>query len=95
LLTLTGTASAQSLGSDERTVSAIERQLFILGEAAKQLPEALRRANPHVEWRAIKGFRDVLAHTYWKIDPEVLWNTVVADVPVLEAQLRVLAGEDS
>ena len=40
------------------------------------------------------GFRDVLAHSYWKIDPDVLWNTVVHDVPELEAQLRALLSSE-
>ena len=87
-------ATPGSLRADERTVAAVERQLFILGEAAKQLPPEVRDRNPHVEWRAMMGFRDVLAHSYWKIDPDVLWNTVVHDVPELEAQLRALLSSE-
>jgi uncharacterized protein with HEPN domain len=53
-----------SLAGDAKTVAAIERELFILCEAVKQLPPRFREQHREVEWRQIAGFRDVLAHTY-------------------------------
>jgi uncharacterized protein with HEPN domain len=80
-----------SLAEDAKTVAAIERELFILGEAVKQLPPRFRDRHRDIEWRQIAGFRDVLAHTYWRIDPDVLWQTVTEDVPTLREQLATLA----
>ncbi|MBM4378382.1 MAG: DUF86 domain-containing protein [Deltaproteobacteria bacterium] len=54
--------TAEFLRDDERTLAAVERQLFILGEVAKQLPSEVRARHPQVEWRAIMGFPDVVAH---------------------------------
>jgi uncharacterized protein with HEPN domain len=79
-----------SLSRDAKTVAAIERELFIIGEAVKQLPSAFRERHREIEWRQIAGFRDVLAHTYWRIDPETLWQTVAEDVPRLREQLGSL-----
>ncbi len=80
-----------SLSGDAKTVAAIERELFILGEAVKQLPPRFRDQHRDIEWRQIAGFRDVLAHTYWRIDPAILWQTVTEDVPRLRQQLATLS----
>jgi uncharacterized protein with HEPN domain len=80
-----------SLALDAKTVAAIERELFIIGEAVKQLPASFRERHREIEWRQIAGFRDVLAHTYWRIDPDILWQTVSEDVPRLREQLASLS----
>jgi uncharacterized protein with HEPN domain len=50
--------------ADERTYDAVLRNLEVLGEAAKRVPEATRQQIPEVPWRAVAGFRDFVAHVY-------------------------------
>ena len=73
--------------ADEKTRAAVEWHLFVTGEAAKHLPESERQLYPNVEWRKIAGLRDVLAHGYFAIDDEILWDVVKNKVPVLLAQV--------
>ena len=61
---------------DRRTYDATVRNLEILGEAAKGIPEGIRTHHPHVPWREISGLRDVLSHAYFGIDEDVLWDIV-------------------
>lgn len=68
-------------------IAAVERQLFIAGEAAAQLPESVRQLAPVVPWRGLIGMRNVLAHGSWKSDEETLWDTVTNELPVLIAEL--------
>jgi len=62
---------------------AVVRNLEIIGEAVKHLPEELRAAMPEVEWRKAAGLRDMLAHAYFGIDDDILWNVIRDKLPGL------------
>ena len=62
--------------ADERTFDAVVRNLEIIGEAAKNVPEEVRQSYPEIEWRKIAGLRDILSHTYFKISEAILWDVV-------------------
>jgi uncharacterized protein with HEPN domain len=68
-------------GSDAKTQSAVERQLLILSEAAKLLAEAAETQCPNHDWRGLRGMGDVLRHAYHRVDDEVVWNTIITDLP--------------
>lgn len=46
---------------------AVERQLLVIGEAAKRISEDLKNAHPEIPWRAIVAQRNLLAHEYGEI----------------------------
>ena len=52
-----------------------------IGEAVSRLPEALIADNPQIRFRAMKGARNLVAHNYGIIDPEIVWNTLAAEFP--------------
>lgn len=74
--------------TDERTYDAVVRNLEIIGEAAKHTPEDVRRQMPQIEWRKIAGMRDWLAHAYFGIDPDILWDVIENKVRELEQAVR-------
>ena len=81
-----GMSEAQFL-KDRKTQKAVERELEILGEAAKGLSEAARSRYPKVPFRAIIGMRNILAHDYGRVDPKELWATVSVALPSLMKEL--------
>jgi uncharacterized protein with HEPN domain len=70
--------------------SAVERQLEILGEAARRMSEAFRQEHPEILWSSIISQRNVIAHQYEEIRQERLWSVVTSDMPRLIAQLEPL-----
>ncbi len=64
---------------------AVLRNLQTIAESTQRLSSGLRATEPNVPWRAIAGFRNVLAHDYLEIDLEVIWSVVEQDLPKLAA----------
>ena len=80
--------------TDERTYHAVVHCLLIVGEAAKHIPEHARQSMPMIEWRKIAGMRDWLAHAYFAINNEILWNAVETKIPDLYRTLQDLGDQD-
>ena len=76
----------------EKTFDAVVRNLEVLGEAAKHIPSDVRIRYPQVAWRRIAGLRDVIAHEYFGIDEDILWDIVRNRMPtLLKDVLHILA----
>ncbi len=61
----------------------ILHNFHIIGEAVKKLPNNLREKHADIPWGEIAGMRDLIAHAYFALDLEILWQGIRADVPVL------------
>jgi uncharacterized protein with HEPN domain len=78
---------------DERTYDAVVRNLQIIGEVVKNLPMEFRDKYKQIEWRKIAGLRDILAHAYFSVEDEILWDVVENKVSILIEQIREILLE--
>jgi len=79
---------------DDIRAEAVLLNLHIIGEAVKKLPGDLRERYPDVAWREIAGLRDFIAHTYFALDFDILWDAVERDVPaLLDAVRKIIRTE--
>ena len=83
--------SAEQFAANDLVTDAVLRNLELLGEAAKQIPDSVRQRHPGVPWRRIAGLRDVLAHAYFGLEDETIWQIVSSSVPALSVQLNAVA----
>lgn len=81
---------ASAFRADQRTLDAVVRNLQIIGEAVKHLPEDVRIGAPSIEWRKIAGLRDILVHAYFGIDDEIIWDVVRTKLPELAKAVKEL-----
>ena len=77
--------SKDYLYSDPLIRFAVERQLEIIGEAANHLSEELKIKSSQIEWKRIVAFRNFLAHEYFGVDLELVWDIVENKIPFLKA----------
>ena len=73
---------------NDLVMDAIVRNIEIIGEATKNLPEEFKKENPEIPWKDIAGMRDRIVHFYFGLDFEVIWDTVQIDIPDLEKKIR-------
>lgn len=75
---------------DELIQTWFIQHLQIIGEAARALSQATRDLGSDIQWRQIIGMRNVLAHTYFDIDLDVVWLAVTVSVPALKPEITRL-----
>lgn len=69
---------------DEKTVSAVVRELSVIGEAARKITETFRNENSQVPWEKIFGMRNRLVHDYMGVQLPIVWQTIQEDIPELK-----------
>lgn len=79
--------------ADRTLLLAFERSLEIIGEAVSKLDESYKVAHPGVPWRKIRALRNIVAHVYWEVDYDIVWNVIQHDIPALNAQIETLIAD--
>jgi uncharacterized protein with HEPN domain len=74
--------------TDEKTQSAVIRELEVMGEASKRISEEYKNNHSDIPWKLMAGMRDVLIHDYEGVDALTVWDTIQNDVPVLIKKLQ-------
>jgi uncharacterized protein with HEPN domain len=80
----------QAFLADRRTQQAVILNLIVVGEAATRLLQvhaAFLERHPLIPWRSMKGMRNRIAHGYFDINLDVVWETVQVALPELLGQL--------
>lgn len=89
-----GSSSYEVLINDEMRVDAIIRNFEIIGEASSNIPQEVRDKYSFVEWRKISDFRNVLAHGYFGIDYEIMWEIIKNKLPDLQRNLKTIIDSE-
>ena len=90
--------SKEDFLADLRTQKAVVMNLVIIGEAAAQVMDRhaeFTGRHSGVPWRSMRGMRNRIAHGYFDINLEVVWNTVQTALPELIDQLALVVRESA
>ena len=72
---------------DEKTQSAVILQLTLIGEVSKKVSDKTKSII-NVPWKNIIGFRDRAIHDYFQVNLNVVWDTLIGDVPILKQEIQ-------
>jgi uncharacterized protein with HEPN domain len=78
------------LETDRQLLLSMVKDVEIVGEAASRISEDLRGCHPELPWAVIVAMRNRLVHAYFDIDCDIVWNTVVADLPPLLSAVEII-----
>lgn len=87
-MAFTKSRTRTSLDTDRMLVLSLVKEIEIIGEAANQVSELTRELTPAIPWADIISMRNRLVHAYFDINREILWKTVLYDLPPLIAVLE-------
>ena len=79
--------------ANELVVDATLRNVALIGEAARQIPDDIRSQHPEIPWRLITATRNRLIHGYLGIDNDTIWSIIHDDIPELLPLLHTVKAK--
>lgn len=77
------------LENSEKRYATI-KQIEIIGEACNNITSEVRDAHPDIQWKLIRGFRNISIHEYFGVNFHLVWEIATNDLPVLKEQFGLL-----
>ena len=79
--------------ANELVLHAVLFNFLVIGEAAKSINDELRSAAPEIRWADYAGLRDIIAHQYFRVQKQIIEDTIRKDLPILEVAIDRLIAE--
>jgi uncharacterized protein with HEPN domain len=87
-----GIKSAREYFNSAMVFDATLMNFVLIGELVDRLSDDLKQRNRTIDWQRIKGFRNLVAHDYFGIDAEEVWQIIHNDIPKLGRDLKHLSS---
>jgi len=75
---------------NELVADAVIRNLEIIGEASKNIPDNIRAKYPNVPWRRMIGLRNITAHEYFGVDLNIIWEIITANLSETKPKIELM-----
>lgn len=96
ILSYTHELTEEQFSVNSQIIDAVLFNLFVIGEAVRNIPDEVRQKYAEVEWRQINALRNFIAHVYFGINIKTIWGIVETNVPRLKVDIeRILSDLDT
>jgi uncharacterized protein with HEPN domain len=85
--------TAEAFYENDRDFDAIMMNFIVIGETVDKLSDTLKSKNSGINWEKIYGLRNILAHHYFGINVDLIWQIIQNDIPVLKQELVKLINK--
>jgi uncharacterized protein with HEPN domain len=76
--------------SDQKTIDAVLRNLEIIGEAARHVPDTVTKAHPDIPWNEMRAIRNIVVHEYFGVNLNIIWHTTQVNLPSIIDKLKII-----
>lgn len=82
-----------SFTKNSMVIDAVIRNLEIIGEAIRNIPDNIIDKYPDIPWKRMIGLRNIVIHTYFGIDLENIWKIITENIPEVKPQIILILDE--
>jgi len=82
-----------SFQTNKMLFDAVVRNLEVIGEASKSIPDEIRDRYDDVPWQRMVGLRNILIHEYFGVNKQVIWKIVSENIPEIKPKMKRLLDE--
>lgn len=80
----------ESFSANDMVVDAVLRNLEIIGEASRNIPEDIREKYPDIPWKRMIGLRNIAIHEYFGIDLGIIWEIISRNLPETKPKIKTM-----
>jgi uncharacterized protein with HEPN domain len=70
----------EEFSKNTMVIDAVIRNLEIIGEASKYVPDDVRDNYPEIPWKRMIGLRNIVIHEYFGVDIEIVWRIITINL---------------
>lgn len=85
--------SAEELYQNDRDFDAAMMNFIVIGEEVGKLTDELKSKNIQIDWQKIYSLRNIIAHHYFGINVDIVWQVIKNDLPKLKEELNILLNK--
>ena len=80
----------ETFEKNDLVVDAVIRNIEIIGEASKNIPENVRGEYPEIPWKRIVGLRNIAIHEYFGVDLTIIWEIITKNLPETRSKIELM-----
>jgi uncharacterized protein with HEPN domain len=88
ILEITRGLDYEGFCQEKQAMQAVLYNFAVIGEAARKMPEQETARYPAIPWREMGDMRNIVIHEYFGINTEILWETILNELPPLVEKLK-------
>jgi uncharacterized protein with HEPN domain len=80
----------EAFAKNEMVEDAVIRNLEIIGEASKSVPEDVREKHSEIPWKRMIGLRNIAIHQYFGVDLSIIWEIITKNLPETKPKVAAM-----